>query len=93
MLGRILQWFQRPKPAPPTPKPTAVDCLVDKKIQRVMVLGIVGMRLQVTPDGRSVRLVGPNQFADPQVFWETWKAWGGQSLAPHWEDGTPYTPY
>jgi len=56
------------------------------------IVGPVGLYLDVRPVGDSslmARLLSAEQAVDPDLFWQQWKAWGGEL---YYDDGTPFDP-
>lgn len=67
----------------------ALECFIDRKIVRVVISDVAGMKLMVT-DGNGTWLVGPEQCIDRHEFWI---AWGQRSKGDYvWEDGSAFRP-
>lgn len=62
--------------------------------KRFSVTGCVGLRLAgLSEADGEVRLIGPEEAADPDRFWEEWRRWNPRGSGLVWEsDGTPFVP-
>jgi len=88
MLRRLKCWLRRWLRYILEDETTSIDCYISGKIQRMAIIGVEGLHLQVY-DGQQMRLISEQQAVNPKLFWEAWKARAPRLV---WEDGTPFEP-
>lgn len=92
-LSRLRAFFSR-RPLPPK-RTACIQYRDEQGRERVgRIVGVAGFYLDVRPvesSGVQARLLSAEEAADSELFWQQWKAWGGERL--FFEDGTPYEPW
>lgn len=68
-------------------KVDALECFIDRKIVRVAVVDVVGLKLMVT-NGMGTWIVGPEQCFDRAEFWRAWEQRTPGDYV--WEDGSKF---
>ncbi len=87
MLGWLKRLLRRRPPPPPDPH---LDCTVDGKAARLLIIGARGFMLVGTGPG-GMRLISQGMACDPERWWRLWSHHtGGEKL--RWENGTPFRP-
>jgi hypothetical protein len=93
MLRRFLRWLlSKLEPSKPPERIDRLEYYDEGGVARVgSIVGPVGLYLDLRPVGDVLlaRLVSADEAVDSAIFWEQWKAWGGELF---YEDGTPFNP-
>lgn len=94
MLRRFVLWIARKLEPPKPPKRIARIQYTDENGRECVgqITGVAGLYLDVRPitdSGLQARLIGECDAVDRELFWEQWRAWGGELFYP---DGRRYDP-